>query len=484
MRGSFLRSIGWIASAICFFSHASLFAQQASGASQSVSRSASRSADQSASQDAAMERQFQAAMAAQDSGNLNRAEALLRDLHTHHPGIFAIDESLGLLLAGRENYSAALPFLEAGVREQPASDAAHVNLGAACFQLHRNPQALSEFQIAARINPQNLSTQQSLGRLYMEARQPQRAADAFAAALALKPGDADLTLDFAQSLTEAGDLVKAKETLRAMPGADSSASAQSLLGGIEEKSGAFQDAVQAYQRAVALDPSEPNLWDLGVEFIRHWTFDGAIPELQAGVSRFPSSVRMKLGLGIAYFGDAKYTSAIPIFAGMLDADPDSALDAQLLGMACTAVMQDARPRCSSLIAYAQSHPGDAQAAVYAATGILQGQLSEEQLARAEKLLRGAVAADPKLAEAHYQLGILAQDRGQWETSIPELEVAIALKPEFSVAHYRLGVAYSHTGRKKEAQEQMALNNKYRDEQARDLDRRLRQVTLFVVKEQN
>jgi len=147
-------------------------------------------------------------------------------------------------------------------------------------------------------------------------------------------------------------------------------------------------------------------------------------------------------------------------------------------------MQESRPRCSSLVAYAQSHPRDAQAAVYAATGILQGEPSEDQIRLAEKLLRSAIAADPGLPEAYYQLGILDQDRGQWAASIPDLESAVTQKPELAAAHYRLGLAYSHTGRKSEAQQQMTLNNKYRDEQQQDLGRRLRQVTLFLVKQQN
>jgi tetratricopeptide (TPR) repeat protein len=436
------------------------------------------------SANAGMEQEFQAAMAAQDKGDLDRAEALLRDLHAHHPGIFAVDESLGLLLARRENYSSAVPFLEAAVREQPSSDAAHANLGAACFQLHRNQQALSEFQIAARLNPHNSATQESLGRLWMDSHQPKPAAAAFAAALALNPGDADLTLDLALALEDSGDLLKAKQAVAGMPGVDSSAPAQAMLGDIEEKSGAFKEAVQAYQRAAALDPSEPNVWAIGVEFLRHWTFDGAIPEFEAGVSRFPASTRMRLGLGVAYFGNASYDKAVPVFADLLDGDSGNSFYSQLLGMACTAVMQESRPRCSSLLTYAQSHPRDAQASVYAATGILQGQPSDQQMELAETLLRNAIAADPRQPEARYQLGILEQDRGQWAASIPDLEAAVAAKPELAVAHYRLGLAYRHAGRKKEAEQQMELHNKYKDEQQQDLGRRLRQVTLFLLKSQD
>jgi tetratricopeptide (TPR) repeat protein len=467
MCGSFLRPRRWLAALVCAWLamglRAELFADDATNAG--------------------MEQEFQAAMAAQDKGDLARAESLLRDLDAHHPGIFAVDESLGLLLAGRENYSAAVPFLEAAVREQPSSDAAHANLGAACFRLHRNEQALSEFEIAARLDPRNAATQESLGRLWMESHEPRRAADAFAAALALKPGDADLTLDRAQALEEAGELTAAKEVVAGMPGADSSATAQALLGDVEEKSGAFKEAVEAYQRAATLDPSEPNVWALAVEFLRHWTFDGAIPEFEAGVARFPASTRMKLGLGVAYFGNTNYLSAAPIFADLLDADPGSAFYSQLLGMACTAVVQVQAPRCSSLVIYAQSHPRDAQAAVYAAAGILQGQLSEDRMRLAGTLLGNALAADPKLPEARYQRGVLAQDRGQWAASIADLEAAIAEKPALAVAHYRLGLAYARTGRKQEAEQQMELNLKYKNEQQQDIDRRLRQVTLFLVKEQ-
>jgi len=436
------------------------------------------------SANAAMEQQFQVAMAAQDRGDLAKAETLLRDLHVHRPGIFAVDESLGLLLARRNSYSEAVPFLEAAVRENPSSDAAHANLGAACYHLHRNQQALSEFEIAARLNPRSLATQESLGRLWMDTHQPKRAAGAFAAALALSPGDTDLTLDLAQAQEGAGDLAKAKETVAGMAEADSSARAQALRGDIEEKSGAFQQAVQAYQRAAALDPSEANVWALGVEFLRHWTFDGAIPEFEAGAARFPSSARMRLGLGVAYFGNAEYGKAVPIFADLLDADLGNSFYSQLLGMACTAVMQEPRPRCSSLLSYAQAYPRDARAGVDAATGILQGEPSEEQMSLAEELLRNAIAADPRFPEARYQLGLLKQDRGQWAASIPDLEAAVAEKPDLAIAHYRLGLAYGRTGRKKEAQEQMELHKKYKDAEQQDLGQHLRKVTLFLVGNQN
>jgi len=433
---------------------------------------------------AAMEREFQAAMTAEDKGDLVRAESLLLDLHKKQPGIFAVDESLGLLYVAGEKFAQALPLLEAAARESDRSDVAHANLGAAYFKLHRNLDALHEFERAAQLNGKNAATQQALGQLWMEANQPERAAEAFGAALEQLPGDSNLLLNRAQALVAAGQCGQAKEILDKLPGAEQSAAAQSLLGDIDEKSGAYQQAAQHYGRAVELDPSEADVWMLGQEFLRHWTFDAAIREFEAAAPRFPQSARMRLGLGAAYFGYGTYDKAIPVFADLLDADPGNNLYAELLGMSCTAVMQETQPRCTILLTYGQSHSGDAKVSTYAATMLLQGAATEERLRLARKLLESALTADPKLADAQYEMGVLKQNQSDWRGSISNLEAAVALKPDFAKAHYRLALAYWRSGRKEESQAEMELQQRYAKQQQDDLNQRLRQVTTFLVEMHN
>jgi tetratricopeptide (TPR) repeat protein len=431
-----------------------------------------------------MEREFQAAMAAEDKGDLDRAASLLFDLHKKHPGIFAVDESLGLIYVAGEKFAEALPLLQAAAKEQSSSDVAHANLGAAYFKLHRNAEALAEFERAAKINPHNATTQQSLGQIWMDAHQPDRAAEAFAHALELSPGSSDLQVNLAQALVEANQAVKAQEILVGMKGVDQSATAQLLLGDIQEKSGAYREAAQHYIRAAELDPSESNVWTLGLEFLRHWTFDAAIPEFEAAVVKFPLSVRMKLGLGTAYFGNANYAKALPVFADLLESDPGNSLYADLLGLSCTAVMQEEKPRCNLLLGYADSHPADARAATYAASTLVAESATTEQMQRARSLLERAIATDPKLADARYQLAMLKQNQSDWTSSIPDLEIALALKPDYAQAHYRLALAYWRSGRKQDSQAEMELQKKYSKQQSEDIDQRLRQVTRFLVDVRN
>lgn len=431
-----------------------------------------------------MEREFQAAMAAQDAGDLKKAEALLLDLHEHHPGIFAVDESLGLIHVARGDYAAALPFFKEAAREQPTSDVAHANLGAALFKLHRNSEALAEFQVAARLNPQNAETQQSLGQLWMEAGKPALAAGAYAQALQLKPDDPDLLLAEARAMEEAGEAAEAKALLEGWQGAESSAVAQSMLGDLDEKAGDYKQAAEHYVKAVNLEPNEANTWTLGVEFLRHWTFDAAIREFQAAVVKFPESTRMKLGLGAAYFGDGQYAKSIPIFADLLQAEKGSALYAELLGMSCTALTGEAKPRCSALLDYALAHPKDAKASVFAAEQILQDSPSGERVEQASGLLKSAISADPRSPDAYFQMGVLQQTKGEWDKSIANLQAAIKLKPDLAEAHYRLALAYWRAGRKTEAREQIALQKQYHQQQQDDLDHRLRQITTFLVNVRN
>jgi tetratricopeptide (TPR) repeat protein len=403
---------------------------------------AAESTQAQASQSGSMQREFQAAMAAEDKGDMEGAERLLSALHARHPGVFEIDESLGLLYASRDENARALPLLEAAARERPRSDVAHANYGTALFKLHRNQEALAELKLAAKLNPANAATQQSLGQVLLEELKPELAAAAFAAA-------------------------------------GQPALAQSLLGDVDEKNGDFKSAAQHYARAVELEPSEANVWTLGMEFLRHWTFEAAITEFEAAAVKFPASERMKLGLGVGYFGNSNYAKALPVFADLLKSNPSNGLYAELLGISCSVPMEEDKARCGELVGYAEGHPEEARIDTYAAAWMI-GEGGEGEQRAAQGLLERAVAADPKLADAHFQLGLLKQNQGDWAGSVGDLEAALALKQDHAQAHYRLAQAYGHVGRKEDGKREMDLNRKFAKQQQEDLNQRLNQITGIAV----
>jgi lipoprotein NlpI len=91
----------------------------------------------------------------------------------------------------------------------------------------------------------------------------------------------------------------------------------------------------------------------------------------------------------------------------------------------------------------------------------------ENAARIESLLKTAIALDPKLAEAHTQLGILYARRGEYDAAAAEFEQTIKLDPDQPTAHYHLGQALIHLGQKERGDEQLKIFRKLHSEQKDD-----------------
>lgn len=419
------------------------------------------------------------ALDAEDQGHGEQAEPVLRELAERYPDNFGANEALGLLYAEQENFTAALPLLEKAAGLSRSSATAQANLGAAYLKLNRNEDAARTLKRAAALDPQNAQTQSNLGLALMQIKQPAQAAAAFSIAAKKNPANADLLYNWALALFDAGQFAKAGEVMTTAPNLSSSAQSQSLLGDIEEKQGHYQPAVQHMQVAASLNPSEANIYALGLEFLRHWTFDPAIKIFDSGIARYPDSTRLRMGLGIARYANNDFSGAAPVFAQLLVHDPDNDFYAGLLGHSCS-LIPDESPGCDALENFAKRHPKNASASTYAAASILHRPSSQENLDLARTLLDRAIAADPKSYEAYYQIGILDQQQSRWQESVEPLEKAIALKPDFSKAHYRLGLAYSHTDQHEKAQEQIALQQKFSQQEKDDLNAKFKEVTTFLV----
>lgn len=430
--------------------------------------------------DAEMEREFQAAITAQDRGDLNTAESMLLALRQKHPGLFAVDESLGLLYVAREEFAPALPVLRAAAKENPSSDVAHANLGADYLKLGENENAVHELEIAAKLNPNSRETQSNLGQALTSSGRPADAAKAFGKAVALEPENPDLRYDWAAVLLDTGDADGAAQALVPVRrGQETIPQVQALLGEIAEKQGRFLEAAQHLQEAAKLDPSEANLYLLGMEYLKHWTFEPALKFFEYGVAQYPSSRRMLLALGITRYSMNQVPAAATIFAQLLDADPENATYADLLGRSCT-LFPETIKECDKLEQYAKTNQKNAAIDTYASASILARPGTASNLPLAAKLLDAAIRIDPKLAEAHYQKGVLFQFQEEWPQSIPELEASIALKPESSRAHYRLALAFARTGNREKAKEQFDLQKKYREQEKEGIDAKFSEVQMFVV----
>ncbi len=97
-----------------------------------------------------------------------------------------------------------------------------------------------------------------------------------------------------------------------------------MLARLEEESGQYVEAVQNYQRAVELEPTnEQYYFDLGMEYLSHFTFGPALDVFRVGTQKFPSSSRQFLGLAFSHYAVREYPDAADAFTKALEIEPDS-----------------------------------------------------------------------------------------------------------------------------------------------------------------
>jgi tetratricopeptide (TPR) repeat protein len=422
-----------------------------------------------------------AALKAYDAQNDAVAEPILYDIATRYPSNFEANEALGSLYAVAGDAQKALPFLQHACTANPHQAVAHSNLGVAYLKLNRGQDAVRELKLSVALDPQNTTAQNSLGHALMAISDPAAAVSAFQSASDHDPSNADIRYNWSLALFESNAPKQADAVLSTIPEASLTDEAHVLSADIAERLGRFQDAVKQYQLAMQLNPSSSNIYSLIVELLRHWTWDEALKVAKFGIERYPQEARFRSAAGIALFGDSKFSEASVYFSQLLASDPRNELYADLLGRSCETAVEAADMNCNGLEAFARAHPQNARISVYAAGSILHKVTSAEDLDRAKQLLDQAVADDPKLAEAYYQLGVLDQRRDQWIDSAAALEKAVELQPTFSEAHYRLSRAYSHLKRRNEAEHEIELQQKYSQQSKDQLNAHMQEVVRFLIK---
>jgi tetratricopeptide (TPR) repeat protein len=82
-------------------------------------------------------------------------------------------------------------------------------------------------------------------------------------------------------------------------------------------------------------------------------------------------------------------------------------------------------------------------------------ISLNQLAQAEQSLRDALGYDPRLPQAHYQLGRALEMQGRYEAAVQSLSQAAALDPAYPEPHYLLGRIHHRLGEDSLSKEEVA-----------------------------
>ena len=296
--------------------------------------------------------------------------------------------------------------------------------------------------------PQDLTASQdlALGVLLSSAGAYEQAIPRFKEALRLDPTNDSATVNLALAYKSVGKTEAAIDLIRATIKERPSGALYNMLGGLDEESGEYMEAVQSFQRAVELDPNnEQYYFDLGMEYLSHFTFGPAGEVYRVGTQKFPRSSRQFLGLAFSHYAVREYAEAADAFTTALEIDPESPAVFQawrtVLSFLATKDWEALLPRLNRMAA---AHPQNAELAFAYGAALFRLEVSKGQegaFDRPQSFLEKAVQLQPDFPEAHLELGALYAARKQDDKAVVEYLEAIRQDPNSDVAHYRLGQVY-------------------------------------------
>lgn len=312
-----------------------------------------------------------------------------------------------------------------------------------------------------------------------------QAAVDFAAASALAPDRGDLLYDLALANLRAGRLDDALISAERAKSVADSGSTESLMGDIQEKRGDPLAAVHSYQAAVTLEPSEERYHlALGLELLRHQTFDAALVVFKQASALFPQSVRAKILLGLTYFFVDRSADAIQALLDAAKIDPGDETVARYLG---EITLQDTSTPDPAAIAqvcnFADEHSQNKTAGAFCGGILLKVARDSADASRRPEILRRlqhAARVAPREPIARCQLGKALEWAELWTQARPESEACVRLDPGSPDGHYQLSRIYRRLGLTALAKQQTALQQAAAVRQSEESVRRTETVTKFLV----
>jgi tetratricopeptide (TPR) repeat protein len=387
-------------------------------------------------------------------------------------------QSRGPGIAGREGYHVKYAFnrrLWLGLwavaclcltQARPQSDARRQE-ALTLEQQGRNQEAEALWRAILSSHPGNPEPLAHLGLLEARQQHYKEAIPLYRKALAINPNVSGLRLNLGLALFKAGELRAAIPEFEVV------------------RKGAPAESPD-YQRTTIL---------IGLAYYGLGEYAKAAPFLKEAADRNPNNLELLLALEHSYLWSNQFKYVLDVFHQILTVNPDSAEADMVAGEALdemkdnagatemfrAAVKADPKlpnahfglgyllwtqkrypEAASEFKAELANDPGHVQSMLYLADAYIQ----MNQASAAGPLLQSAIKADPSLALAHLDLGIVYSEAGQNERALSELTAAEKMMPNDVNVHWRLARLYRTMGKKLEAKEEFdkaSTLNKQADE---------------------
>jgi tetratricopeptide (TPR) repeat protein len=391
----------------------------------------------------------------------------------------------------------------------PGNSVAQYNLGVIATLQHKPAVAIPYFSAVHQLNPEDAATLVALLECQLDLKQIRAARESAQKLDKLLPADSPLLLQVGSALASRGEYAAAIPLLRRFTAANPAsldagynlgltllhtgaleeaesvvrrlisqapkAEMYNLLGSVIEKRGEKRGALQAFAEAARLAPgSEDFRVDYGSALINADVLDEAIAAFSTAVADLPQSMRLRLGLGSALYLSGKYDEAVQTMLHCIRREPGFAPAYDLLGKMFESAPERQVEIMEAFRTYLQHEPKNALAhAHYGSMLYLRAEgEGPARFLQAKQHLQRALILNPRLGQAHVQLGIILQAEGNVSGAVASYQRGVALAPGYAAARYRLAAAYQKLGNRAKAQVEMeafrTLKDKEKEEERQAL----------------
>jgi tetratricopeptide (TPR) repeat protein len=261
------------------------------------------------------------AVAAQQSGDLNKAVADYRLLIDKYPNVPEIHSNLGTALSAQGKYAEAVAEYQTALKIKP-NPQVRMNLGLAFYKLGKTTLALDAFTAVRNVNPANMQAVTLIADCYLRLGQNKQVIDLLTPIQRATPDNRAFDYMLGMALLRDGQVNRAKTLIDRILRDGDSAESRLLMGTTKFMNSDFAGARDDFAKAVELNPDLPDLFSYyGLALLSTGDQDAArkafVRELQANPNDFESN----LHLGVLLRHDEEYEQALAYLNHALEIRP-------------------------------------------------------------------------------------------------------------------------------------------------------------------